>query len=527
MSPVRTDPVILLILDGWGISPVTEGNAMAAALTPTMHRLLQEYPSMALQAAGTAVGLAWGEAGNSEVGHLNLGAGRIVFQEAPDISTAIADGSFFQNNVFIEAINHVKENGSALHFIGVLNPQEGSTGLAHINALLELAAKQELHTVYIHLLLAKPGSLQDSMANYVTEFEKIVATHGVGTIATVSGQYYAMDREKRWEHTARAYRLMVDGVGPRANSVAEALERAYAENLPEEYLEPTLIGQVPSIGDNDGIIFFNWRPERSRQLAKAFVAPYFGEFEHGKPLKNLYLVTMSSFEQDMTVRAAFLADRIEGTLAQTISEQGLTQFHLAETEKFAHVTTFFNGGQEEPFAGETDEEIPSPQVRGYDELPEMATPQVTARLLEALDADTADFYVVNLANMDMVGHTGNFPAAARAAEHLDTAIGTILEAVEAKGAHLVITADHGNAEQMTNQQSGIANVDHTNNPVPFILVSPGALTLTGQDRSIMDGSLPSGMLADVAPTILDLLGLSKSSGMMGYSLIERDGNGSA
>ncbi len=514
-------PVVMVILDGWGVSTVSEGNAIAAAHTPIMHRLLQEYPSMALQAAGTAVGLGWGEAGNSEVGHLNLGAGRIVFQEVPQISTAIADGSFFQNQVFIDAVGHVKQFKSALHFIGVLNPEEGSAGLTHVNALLELAKQQEFSNVYLHLLLGKGGSLQDSMGNYIAELEEIMENVGIGTIATVSGQYYAMDREKRWEHTARAYRLMVDGVGQRIGTVAEALQTAQAQNLPEEYVEPTLIGDAPSVGDNDSIIFFNWRPERSRQLAKAFVAPYFGEFEHGKPLKNLYLVTMSSFEQDMSVKAAYLADNIEQTLAERLSAAGLRQYHVAETEKFAHITTFFNGGREEAWPGETDQEIPSAQVRGYDELPEMSSPAVTDKLVEALAGSTADFYLVNLANMDMVGHTGNFQAGSAAAEAVDAALAKIVAAAEAAGAHLLITADHGNAEQMTSVHTGITNVDHSNNPVPFILASPDGIGLTGQDRSLMDGSLPAGMLADVAPTVLDLFGLDKPEEMTGYSLLER------
>lgn len=518
------NPVILTILDGWGVSPVTEGNAISAAQTPTMHRLLQEHPSMALQAAGTAVGLPWGEAGNSEVGHLNLGAGRIVFQETPAIATAIADGSFFQNQVFIDAVNHVKKFDSALHFIGVVNPEEGEQGLAHVNALLELSRKQDFTNVYIHLLLAKGGSLEDSMRRYIAQLEELMAKLGLGNIATVSGQYYAMDREKRWEHTARAYRLMVDGVGPNAASVGEVLDLGHAQNLPEEYIEPTKIKDAPTIEDDDSIIFFNWRPERSRQLAKAFVAPYFGEFEHGKPLKNLYLVTMSSFEQDMTVKAAFLADKISGGLAETVSAAKLRQCHVAESEKFAHVTTFFNGGTDTAFAGETDLEVPSPQVRGYDERPEMAAAAVTDKVLESLADGAADFYLVNLANMDMVGHTGNFQAATQAAEAVDHALARLVEAAQQANAHLLITADHGNAEQMTSVHTGITNVDHSNNPVPFILVSPENLGLTGQDRSVMDGSLPAGMLADVAPTVLDLLGLDKPEAMTGYSLLVRPGD---
>jgi len=314
---------------------------------------------------------------------------------------------------------------------------------------------------------------------------------------------------------------MVDGVGQRGSTVAEVLQNAHAQNLPEEYVEPTLIGDAPAVGDNDSIIFFNWRPERSRQLAKAFVAPYFGEFEHGKPLKNLYLVTMSSFEQDMSVKAAYLADNIEETLSECLSKQGLRQYHLAETEKFAHITTFFNGGHEEAWPGETDVEIDSKQVRGYDELPEMSTPAVADTFVEAIGASSADFYLVNLANMDMVGHTGNFQAGSVAAEAVDTALGKIVEACDTAGAHLLITADHGNAEQMTSVHTGITNVDHSNNPVPFILVSPDGIGLTGEDRSLMDGSLPAGMLADMAPTVLDLFGMDKPEAMTGYSLLER------
>ena len=519
-------PVMLVILDGWGVSPVAEGNAISAAQTPTMHRLLQSYPSMALQAAGTAVGLPWGEAGNSEVGHLNLGAGRIVFQETPAIETAIADGSFFQNQVFIDAVAHVKQFKSALHFIGVVNPEEGSQGFTHVNALLELAKKQEYSQVYLHLLLSKAGSLEGSMGNYIAQLEQIMERVGIGRIATMSGQYYAMDREKRWEHTARAYRLMVDGEGPDAASVTKILELAAQQNLPEEYIEPTRVSGTPTIGDNDSIIFFNWRPERSRQLAKAFVAPYFGEFEHGKPLKNLYLVTMSSFEQDMTVKAAFIADDIKDGLSETLSRQGIRQLHLSETEKFAHVTTFFNGGHEEPFEGEEDIEIKSPTVRGYDEKPEMATPEVVTRAVKALKDGAADFYLVNIANMDMVGHTGNFQAATQAAQAVDAGLKELIQAAEELGVQVLITADHGNAEQMTSIHTGVANVDHSNNPVPLILVTGEPISLSGQDQSVMDGSLPAGMLADVAPTVLDLFGLDKPEAMTGYSLLVRSGDNS-
>jgi 2,3-bisphosphoglycerate-independent phosphoglycerate mutase len=515
-------PVILLILDGWGISPVSEGNAISSAQTPNMHKLLQEYPSMALQAAGTAVGLPWGEAGNSEVGHLNIGAGRIVFQEVPAIATALATGSFFQNQVFIDAVNHVKEHDSSLHFIGVISPQEGSQGLQHVRALLELAKQQDFDKVFLHLLLDKESQIEDSMSRYLEQLNHVLKEVGLGTIATISGQYYAMDREKRWEHTARAYSMMVDGKGQQAESVEAVITKSKSDGTPTEYIEPTRVGQVPQIGNNDSIIFFNYRPERSRQLAKAFVAPYFGQFEHGEPLKNLYLVTMSSFADDMSVKAAFAAEKIPDALAETLSKAGLKQYHVAETEKYAHVTTFLNGGTDQPFEGEQDEKVPSPEVRGYDEQPEMATKEVADKLLAALEAGSADFYVANFANMDMVGHTGNFEAAIQAAELIDEQLGRVVQACDQHGANLLITADHGNAEQMTSARTGISNVDHSNNPVPFVLISPDGLALSGQDRSVMDGSLPAGMLADVAPTILDLLNVPKPDGMTGYSLIERE-----
>ena len=522
-SAITRRPVAMVILDGWGVSSVSEGNAIAAAKTPVMHKVLRDYPSMALQAAGTAVGLPWGEAGNSEVGHLNLGGGRIVFQEAPEISTAIADGSFFSNQVFIEAVEHVKKFESALHFIGVLNPEEGEGGLAHVTALLELAKQQDFTDVVVHILFGRSGEA-GGMQRYVESLQEKMQEIGAGTIGTVSGEYYAMDREKRWEHTGRAYRLMVDGLGQVEPTVADVLDKAAAENLPEEYVEPTIVGKARPIGDNDSIIFFNWRPERSRQLAKAFVAPYFGEFEHGKPLKNLYLVTMTSFEQDMSVKAAFVANPVQETLPEVLSKAGLRQYHVAETEKFAHITTFFNGGHEGPFPGETDDEVKSAEVRGYDDLPQMGTPEVADKLVAAIQAGRADFYLANLANMDMVGHTGNFQAATQAAEAVDAALGKIIAACQEQGLHLLITADHGNAEQMTSMQTGIQNVDHSNNPVPLILISPDNIGLSGQDRSIMDGSLPSGMLADVAPSILELFGLEKPEAMTGYSVLETPDN---
>ncbi len=512
-------PVVMVILDGWGISPATEGNAIAAAQTPNMRGLLQNCPAMTLQAAGTAVGLPWGEAGNSEIGHLNLGSGRIVFQEVPAIATAIANGSFFQNQVFVEAVDHVKRYRSALHFIGVLSPEEGSKGLEHISALLELAKQQQYDRVYLHLLLDKEGAIENSMIRYLKELEGLMQRTGIGTIATVSGEYYAMDREKRWEHTPRAYRLMVDSVGNRAGTVEEVIAQARRQNLATEYVEPTVLDGAAKIGDNDTIIFFNWRPERARQLAKAFVAPYFGQFEHGKPLKNLYLVSMSSFAGDDEIKAAFIAEPVKDGLAETLSKRGLRQFHVAETEKFAHITTFFNGGCERPFAGESDEEIPSLQVRGYDERPEMSVSAVTDRLLAALAAGQADFYLANLANCDMVGHTGNFEATVKAVEAVDVQIGRIVEACRAAPATLIVTADHGNAERMTSAHTGVTNVDHTNDPVPFVLASPAGYRLTSQGQPASDGQLPGGMLADVAPTILQLLGLPKPEVMTGYSLL--------
>lgn len=521
-APAQRTPVVQLILDGWGVSQVAEGNAILSAQTPVMDQLIQHYPSMALQAAGTAVGLPWGEAGSSEVGHLNLGAGRIVFQEVPAIATAIANGSFFQNQVFIDAVNHVRKNQSALHFIGVLTPEEGSRGLTHVSALLELAKQQKFDRVYLHLLLDKEGSLENSMLNYLQELQDLMKKIGVGTIATVSGEYYAMDREKRWEHTARAYRLMVDGVGPSAASVEEIINQAKRASLQTEFIEPTLITGAPKIGDNDSIIFFNWRPEQSQQLAKAFVAPYFGQFEHGKPLKNLYLVSMSSFASDDDVKAAFLADKIKDGLAETLSRHGLRQYHIAETEKFAYVTMYFNGGYEQSFAGEQDVEVPSVEVRGYDESPAMSTPPVTAKLIEAINGNQADFYLANLANLDMVGHTGSLDAAVKAAETVDQAVGQIVQACQQQQVHLIITADHGNAEKMTSPRTGISNVDHTNNPVPFILISSAGLGLTGQGRGLTDGSLPAGMLADVAPTVLALLGIDKPDVMTGYSLLQTE-----
>ena len=518
-TTIKKRPVAMAILDGWGVSSVTEGNAIAAAKTPTMHRILREHPSMALQAAGTAVGLPWGEAGNSEVGHLNLGAGRIVFQEAPEVSTAIADGSFFANQVFIDAVEHVKKYESTLHFIGVLNPAEGEGGLAHVLALLKLAKQQDFSNVVVHVLLGKVGE-EGSMKRYVESLQGKMAEIGIGNIGTVSGEYFAMDREKRWEHTGRAYRTMVDGLGQVEPSVDKVLEKAYEQNLPEEYVEPTIVEKPRPIGNNDSIIFFNWRPERSRQLAKSFVAPYFGQFEHGKPLKNLYLVTMTSFEHDMSVKSAFIANPVKDTMPELLSKAGLRQYHVAETEKFAHITTFFNGGHEGAFPGEIDDEVKSAEVRGYDELPEMSTQEVADKMVTAIRAERADFYLANLANLDMVGHTGNFQAATRAAEVVDAALGQIIEACQEKGLHLLITADHGNAEQMMSMQSGINNVDHSNNPVPLILISPDDIGLSGQDRSIMDGSLPAGMLADVAPTVLELFGIEKAEEMTGYSLLE-------
>ncbi|HBT48260.1 MAG TPA: 2,3-bisphosphoglycerate-independent phosphoglycerate mutase [Peptococcaceae bacterium] len=503
-------PLMLTILDGWGYSDEQRGNAVALARLPNFRRLWKEFPHTLLAASGEAVGLPKGQMGNSEVGHLNIGAGRIVYQELTRISRAIADGSFFKNRVLLEALDRVKERGGALHLFGLLSDGGVHSHLEHLYALLELAARRGVERVFIHAFLDGRDVPPACAGQYIEAVEEECRRKGRGAIATIMGRYYAMDRDRRWERTEKAYRALVLGEGPRFGSAREALESSYRRNITDEFVEPSVImgdgGPLATVQDGDGIIFYNFRADRARQISRAFVDDDFPYFERpgGKP--DVGFVCFTQYDATIQAPVAFPPQDLKDTLGEVVSRAGLKQLRIAETEKYAHVTFFFNGGVEEPFPNEDRLLVPSPKVATYDQRPEMSAYEVTEEVLKRLDA--YDVIVLNFANPDMVGHTGDLQAAIRALEAVDECLGRLAAAMEARRAPFIVTADHGNAEEMLDPD-GEPHTAHTSNPVPFILVHEG----------YRQARLAEGSLQDVAPTVLTLLGLARPEAMTGRNLI--------
>lgn len=508
-------PVVLIILDGWGIAPPSEGNAVTLAKTPNMSSYLASFPSCQLRASGEWVGLPRGEPGNSEVGHLNIGAGRIVYQDLPRINMSIADGSFLNNQAFSLAFEHAKKSASRVHLMGLVGLGGVHSSLEHLYALLWLCKEHGLNQdqVILHLFTDGRDSPPNVSPLYLSEIEYRIREIGTGKIASIIGRYYAMDRDKRWERVQKAYDLLTLGVGEKASSVLEAVEKAYKQGQTDEFITPRLIDSAfTPISDNDAVIFFNFRSDRSRQLTKAFISPTFDKFERQAHPKNLFFVTMTEYEKDLPVSAiAFPTFNVEMPLGRIISEKKLQQLHIAETEKYPHVTFFFNGGREDPFPGEKRIMLPSPKVATYDLKPEMSAYAITDILEQQLVSGIYDFVVVNFANGDMVGHTGVLSATIQAVEVVDRCLGRVVNAAlsNLNGA-CIITADHGNAEEKVNLQTGEVLTEHTTNPVPFCIV---ASDLRGQRR------LPSGILADITPTILGLMGINPPSSVTGRNLL--------
>jgi 2,3-bisphosphoglycerate-independent phosphoglycerate mutase len=512
-------PFVLCVIDGWGVAPPGEGNAVTLAGAPNMTGWAEHYPYTTLDASALAVGLPEGQMGNSEVGHLNIGAGFVMYQDSVRISEAIKDGSFFANPVLLDACDHVKRNGSQLHLMGLLGNGGVHAYSDHLFALLRLAKRQGVDRVFVHTFLDGRDTPPQSAIPFMQELQNAIAEIGVGQVATVSGRYYAMDRDKRWDRTEKAYRALVFGEGVAAPDPLTAIEQSYAEEKTDEFVLPTVITRdglpTATIRDNDAVIFFNFRTDRPRQITKALVLPAFADFDRGPQLQNLFYVTMTEYEAGLPVRIAFTAQDVEEPLAKLISDAGLTQFHTAETEKYAHVTFFINGGREEPFPGEERRLIQSPKVATYDLQPEMSAYGVTESVLEAVASDQYDVIIMNYANPDMVGHTGVLPATIKAVAVVDECLGRIANAVLAKGGGMLITCDHGNAEQMIDPDTGAPHTAHTTNPVPCDVLVP-------DDSPLRHAKMRSGgKLADVAPTVLDMLGLPKAPEMTGSSLIER------
>lgn len=515
-------PVILVILDGFGIASPSRGNAITLAKMPNFNSFIQEYPAVTLQAAGEMVGLPWQEMGNSEVGHLSLGSGKIIYQSLPLINKAIINGSFFRHEQFLKASEHVKKNHSRLHLLGLCSEGGVHGSINHLYALLEFARQQNLKEVFVHAILDGRDTPHNAALKYISDLNDRLKQLGTGKIATISGRFWAMDRDNHWERVARVYQVMTEKQGLKQDPV-EVIENSYRRGIFDEEFVPVAVDEG-MIQANDAVIFFNWRADRARELTKAFVLPSFTKFPR-QYIKNLFFVTMMEYEKNLPVHIAFQSEKVEKPLAKIISEAGLKQLHLAETEKYAHVTFFFNGGQEETFPGEDRLIIPSPQVTSYAEKPAMSAQQITQTLIEKLQENIYHFIVVNFANADMVGHTGNLKATIQAVEAVDQCLGLITPAVLQYQGTLIITADHGNAEEIFDLQTGEIDKEHSTNPVPFILLGEKWKmekslwpVVPHNDLSVVR---PVGILADVAPTILEILNLPVPPEMTGRSLLRR------
>jgi len=510
-------------MDGWGINPRKEGNAIALARTPNLDKLAKNWPHTAIRTSGEAVGLPEGQMGNSEVGHQNIGAGKRVLQDYTRVNESIKDGSFFQNPALLKAVEHVKKNGSRLHICGLLGNGGVHAHETHLEALLGMANMHGIEHVYIHSFTdgrdTSPTGGVEFMRHLQARAREIGGKHAA-KVATISGRYYAMDRDNRWDRTALTYFAMTRAEGIRAASATGAIEQSYQQGVTDEFIIPTVVMEdqhpVAVVKADDALIHYNFRPDRARQLTKAFVLeelpPQAREkFERGARLENLQYVMMTAYEEGLDAAVAFRADEVEMPIARAISEQGLRQFHTAETEKYAHVTYFINGRRETPFPGEDRLLVPSPKVPTYDLQPEMSAAGVTDTAVEHIRSGVYDFIVMNYANADMVGHTGVIEAAIKAVEIVDTGVGQVVEATLAMGGGLLITADHGNAEQLIEYETRKPLTAHTTFPVPLYLVVPHRAQV--QLRN-------DGILADVAPTILDVFGIPKPKDMTGRTLIQ-------
>jgi 2,3-bisphosphoglycerate-independent phosphoglycerate mutase len=517
-------PVMLAIMDGWGEREEIEGNGIKLAKTPNIDSWRATRPWTLLSAAEQNVGLPTGQMGNSEVGHLNLGAGFVVVQDITLIDNSIADGSFFENDALNDALRHVKLRGSRLHIIGLLGTGGVHSHMNHEKALLELARRNGLDRVFVHAFTDGRDTMPQSGLSYMADLESYMADLGVGRVATVTGRYYAMDRDKRWERTQIAYDAMVSGLGQPAVSAQAGIQSSYDAGVTDEFIKPTVVVDGPStdsgqaqpvtrVQAGDSIICFNYRADRVRQITRAFVLSNFDGFAR-EALHDLLYVTMTEYEKGLPVEVAFENADVEVPLAQLISSVGLRQLHVAESEKYAHVTFFFNGGREAPFPGEERLLVPSPkEVATYDLKPEMSAYGIRDGILQAIEDDAYDFILVNFANADMVGHTGVIPAVITAVETVDACLGAIIPALLAKGGAALITADHGNAELLIDPATGGPHTAHTTNPVPCILVAPPGV---GLDGVTLRGG---GRLSDVAPTLLEMLHIAPAPEMTGKSLI--------
>lgn len=505
--------VALVILDGWGLNESKEGNAVLNAKTPNFDNYISKYPNMKINASGLAVGLPDGQMGNSEVGHLNIGAGRVVYQEYTRISKSIKDKDFFENEEINNAINNAKKNKSSLHLLGLLSDGGVHSHIEHIKGLLKLAKMRDLKNVYLHAFMDGRDTSPNGGLEYVKEIEKYMKSINYGSIATISGRYYAMDRDNRWERIELAYDALVKGEGEKSDSAISIMENSYKNGITDEFVLPSIIEKngepVAKIKNDDSVIFFNFRPDRARQITKALVEDEFNHFKRER--LKLYYVSITKYDDEFkNVKVAYKQQKIKNTLGEYLANNGKTQLRIAETEKYAHVTFFFNGGVEKSNKGEDRILIPSPKVASYDLKPEMSSYELTDRVLKEIDKEKYDFIVLNFANADMVGHTGDFEAATKAIEAVDYNLGRIVDKMVSKDGKMIITADHGNAEYMIDATNKEVFTAHTINPVPLIVV--------GEENIKMK---ETGKLSDIAPTLLDMMNLKIPDEFTGEKLFKR------
>ena len=504
-------PTTLIIMDGFGLGPKYPGNAVENTPKPHLENIFKECPGCRLSASGLDVGLPEGQMGNSEVGHTNIGAGRVVFQDLPHISRDIDSGEFFKNPAYLEAMEHCREWGTALHLMGLLSDGGVHSHITHLFALVKMAKEQGLEKVYVHCFLDGRDVPPSSGKSYVEQLQAKLDELGTGRIATVMGRYYAMDRDKRWDRVQRAYDAIALGEGIFEENPAAAVQKSYDSGVTDEFMEPVVCAKGAQVRDNDSIIFFNFRPDRARELTRAFCADEFTGFEREKRLDLTYVCFTEYDETIPNKSVAFKKEEITNTFGEYLAAHNMTQARIAETEKYAHVTFFFNGGVEQPNEGEDRILVKSPKVATYDLQPEMSAPEVSEKLNAAIRSGKYDVIIINFANPDMVGHTGVIPAAVKAVETVDQCVGTAVEAIKEVDGVLFICADHGNAEQMIDYKTKAPHTAHTTNPVPFILVN--------YDDSVK--LREGGCLADIAPTLLEIMGLPQPEEMTGKSLIVR------
>ena len=511
MSLVR--PLILVILDGFGINPRKDGNAIANASMRNLDELLKNYPNSRLSMSGADVGLPDGQMGNSEVGHMILGAGRIVYQDLTLIHKDIGEGNFYKNPVLLDAMRKTKARSGRLHLMGLLGDGGVHSHQRHLEALIEMARREGVKSVYLHLFLDGRDTPPTSSEQFVLDLNEKLKAYPETRIATVMGRYYAMDRDKRWERVERAYNCVTEGAGKKAPSALEAIRRSYAENVTDEFVLPALIenpGPDGLIRDGDGVIFFNFRADRARELTRAFTEEDFKEFRRARRIDLAAFATLTQYDEKFKLPAAYQPRELRQILGQVASDHGIRQLRIAETEKYAHVTYFFNGGEEKEFPGEQRILIPSPRdVATYDLKPEMSARQVTEALVKKLREDDIGLVIANYANADMVGHTGNFEASVKACEVIDECLGKVVDAALGKNGRVLVTADHGNIEQLIDYDTGKPHTAHTTNLVPLILV----------DEERKNAELNQGSASDVAPTVLKLLEIPQPAEMTGHSLI--------